>query len=450
MHASPTLLRFVRGAAFATAVAVALCAGAVTLRAEGRVRADGGKDFELDLSSGGTVAASWWYESIAGGPGAVLLVSSAEEREQWGDVVRLLRARNFNVLAVVVPELDPARPAGAAAPSLSALAAVTCDAASFLVRRAGVDAGRVGVAGGGACGLVALDAARRHPDRFHAAVAAGPDRASFEVSQFVAGAPEKGSPAALLALRDATADDVADLFPDCRSLVYESPAERRAEKPATRKQRRPLPVDGSAHAVAGLAWLRGVPLGLRTLVSFLDAKTGSKRDRVVLDGLVDEESAPGGPWTRAIPVGDGEARVWAYRSGKRLVFGGYAPASAQALRIDVAGVDDDGGGPSRVSSEWFRRYVFDLGTERLAWFAQVPIAHPGARQSDQRPEIRVVRCAGGVSFEGEWTGASNFVSEGGRAGDTWRALAFVLPRVPKEERGDPSGDLSKMSVVVAR
>lgn len=400
------------------------------------VRPDGGRDFELKTASG-PVPAIWWYESEPNGPGAVLLATTAAGREEWVPVARHLRAREMNVIVVAVPALAAEGPDPL---PLVAPASVAADAASYLVRNGKCDPARIGVAGAGVCALAAMEAVRKHPGKFRAAVLAGPDLSRFNASQIV---PPQVDPAAsrLLVMEHASAADpavktLAEAIPGCRRLVYDEAA----------------PKGAPAAWGRSLAFVREMPLGERTVASFLDAGTGSRLDTVVLDGIVEDEAKDGGPWTRAVAIGTGKARIWAYRRGRRLVFGGFAPATAKALRLDVAGVDRDDGLPSVKKSEFFRRDLFDLRKGVVAWTAQVPIVPEteAQRKLDLPAAVRLVPCEGGVSFEGEWIGSATAISETGRHGDHWRVLAFLEDKVRAAEKGDPSGNLAPMPVVPSR
>lgn len=424
----------IRGRAAGLVVAV-VCAASIAsmdVRAgESSVRPDGGRDFELNVGSA-SVPASWWYEPEPNGPGAVLLVASKEERERWLGVVRALRARGMNVLAVVAPQLA-AKDSGPL--PLVAPATLAAEGASFLVKNARCDPARVGVAGAGPAAVAALDCLRRFPGKFRAAVLAGPDLSRFQTSQVVAPTGKAVPP--VLVMEHASSAD-----PALATLVAEIAGSRRVEYTET--------VPGAEKGWERTVELvRGVPLGERTVASFLDARTGSA-DGVVLDGLVEDEAKPGGAWADAVAVGAGKVRAWARRSGKRLVFGGFASASAKAVRLDVAGVDLDDGGPSQKESEWFRRDLFDLRRGVLAWTARVPIVHADVQKLDVPPAIRAVPCDGGFTFEGEWTGTASVLSDGGRQGNHWRVLVTTLEKVPAAEKGDPSGNLAQMPVVAPR
>lgn len=149
---------------------------------ESVIRPDGGRDFELKAGGGDPVPASWWYEPEPNGPGAVLVATTKSEREEWTGVVRHLRARGMNVLAVVVPPL--AAPGPDPLP-LVGPAGIVAEGASFLVKNAKCDPARIGVAAIGVGAVAAMEALRRHPGRFRAAVLAGPDLSRFQASQIV-------------------------------------------------------------------------------------------------------------------------------------------------------------------------------------------------------------------------------------------------------------------------
>jgi hypothetical protein len=151
-----------------------------------------------------------------------------------------------------------------------------------------------------------------------------------------------------------------------------------------------------------------LPLVEQTVASFVAAKTGSKTEDVVLDGVV-EEGEGADPWQEAVDVArpGSEGTIHAFRVGRRVLFGGTAPADFGGLRFEVQSgprPKDDVpfamSGPPQVVG-------VDLKTGKPAWswggMGSMP-SFPGtdAMFGKTRPVLRVVPAGDKVTFEGEW------------------------------------------------
>jgi hypothetical protein len=225
---------------------------------------------------------------------------------------------------------------------------------------------------------------------------------------------------------DAGAQKIADARPGTRLVVYDDPA----------------PSDAGTDK----AWAHGtkmfgrLPLVEQTVASFVAAKTGSKADDVVLDGVV-EEGEGADPWAQAADVArpGSEGTVRAFRVGQRVLFGGTAPADFGGLRFEVQSgplASDSSApfpmvGPSQVVG-------VDLKAGKPAWswggMGSVP-DFPGMESAPlfgkTRPAMRVVRGADKATFEGEW-----FVPAMGDEASNQVRLVVVFDR---ELHGGPQG-----------
>jgi alpha-beta hydrolase superfamily lysophospholipase len=368
-------------------------------------------DVLIATPDGMRIAGRWWSEPTPGSAAAVLVLSRGDDADSWLPLVRALRAREVEVLAVDV------RGAGGSAvqhgvrleddPTLAReMHADVTAAASWLVREGGCGAQRIALVGAELGGLVALDAAVRARISVAAAVVLRPPAALGGLD--AAGLARELTPATQLLI-------VAEVkgVEDARWLHAARPAGRlvvlekrhelgRRERPAPDDERRGLEQPASVETVA--------------VASFVAAETRSRTDDVFLDGVVEEEGPHADPWKLAVRVaGPGDADAWAYRVGARIQFGGAVRKPRRYLVLEL----DDGNptlpAPSRADfiSHWAVETatgrtvglsrIHHRGTVRPLDGADVRGLADSARFRLQRSlALRIVPTRDGATFEGAW------------------------------------------------
>ncbi len=384
------------------------------------------KPVRVEIADGMRLAGTFWPARAAHGAGVVLLHDFRRDRSAWDRVLPALRVRDVAVLVVDARGHGESAKQGDVDLSLAVrkrdpkvFAAMHEDAIAavrWLAKEGGCDPRRIALVGAGLGGSVAVDAARRHPDLVAAVLEMTPSARSLGLDTLanVKGLPAE-TPLLLLAHR-------ADLALGASELV--------AARPATRlvvyDDKAPAQVVDEPTWARGTEMFAGIPLVEQTVASFVAAKTGSKVENVVLDGVVTPDGPDADPWPEAIDVGQpgGDGRAWAFRVGHRVLFGGTAHAGVHGLRFEVqtgdhqeksADDEDQPGlalGPGQVVG-------FDLDTGRVLWswggMGSVP-GFPGMDTSKlfgkTYPVVRVTHDEAGTSFEGEWYVPSFGSSEG--------------------------------------
>jgi pimeloyl-ACP methyl ester carboxylesterase len=366
------------------------------------------KDVTLTTADGVKIAATAWPSGAAHGAGVVLLHMYGSDRTTWSSEASHLGARGITVLAIdlrghggsakqakqdLAPRVAKRDPKLFAEMHQDAWAAV-----QWLAKEGGCDPKRIALVGASVGCSVAIDTARRHPAEVAAVLCMSPG-ANYLGLDTLAHLKTFPAEASLLLLVhrtevDAGAAKIAEARPGTRLVVYDDEA----------------PADASDDKM----WAHGtkmfgrLPLVERTVASFVAAKTGSTAEDVVLDGIV-EEGADADPWARAAdvakPASDGT--VHAFRVGRRMLFGGTAPAATAGLRFEVqfGSVQTDAPfpmtGPPQV-------VCVDLGNGKVAWSWGGMGSAPNLPGSEKlfgktRPVLRVVRAGDRLTFEGEWT-----------------------------------------------
>jgi len=323
----------------------------------------GGKDVVLATPDGMKLAATHWHPEFPSGAGAVLLHMYRRDRTAWHPLVEHLTARGMDVLAVDMR-------------------------------------GHGGSAKQGAADLTDR-VAERDPALF-----AEMHRDAYAAVRWLV----LEAKCALLLMTHAEEADVgakalAAAVKHARLLVYD--------------EKRPADVeDGWAH---GTRMFGRIALAARTVASFLAARTGSRTDDVVLDGIVEEEAKPGGPWTRAgkIPVEGEPGTAWAYCVGRRLVFGGTATPESRCVTWTVrlpAELERPAGAPPGLELPLLNLpldFTLDLvmGRAVSATVGTKEREDAGAGGDDKKllqhfywglPDVRVRRSELGAEYEGEW------------------------------------------------
>jgi hypothetical protein len=250
------------------------------------------------------------------------------------------------------------------------------------------------VVGAGVGGAIAFDAARRSPNDLAAVVWLTPvtDHPGLPTADHAKTFPAD-KPLLLLAhdVEKAPAETLHGLLPNSVSLVYEDE----------------VPAGVPAPFAHGTSMLGKLPLVEQTIASFLAMRTGSQRDDVLLDGVVEEG---GGPWTKATPIlADDKVSAWAYRVGRRIEFGGLVHShSSECVMVGVESHFRNGVipvEPQPGAKPGFPEIAaIDLQKGVFAWSEP----HDANKEGGQmiativRPVVRVVPNSDGFSFEGEF------------------------------------------------
>lgn len=423
----------------------------------------GGRDVFLSTSDGIGIAATHWRPTLPSGAGAVLLPMYRRDRTSWHPVVDALRARGIDVLAI-----DPRGHGGSAKQVDGDLADRVANrdpalfndmhrdayaAVRWLVTEAKCDPKRIGIAGASVGCSVAIDTARRHPSEVAAVVCLTPG-ANYLGVPSLEHAKTFPAKSALLLMTHAEEADVgaralAAAVKHARLLVHD--------------ERRPADAeDGWAH---GTRMFGRLPLAEQTVASFLAARTGSRTDDVVLDGLVGEEAKPGGAWTKAtrIPIDAEGCSAWAYRVGARLVFGGTAPRGLRAAKWTAwteveLGVPEDGS-PDGLGPKMRFPLSFVIDVESgsaTSWtvgnFRKIP-ADAAARPTDSPlgygpPLVRVTRTVSGFEYEGEFVLRVSRTPDEAPPSDPLVTVELTKDLPPMPEKLDLRGDFQGEGVPV--
>ena len=381
------------------------------------------------------LAATFWPAKAEGGAGAVLLHMYGSDRSAWEPLVRPLRDRGVAVLAIDLRghgqsakqsgQTDLAPLVARRDPKLFAeMHRDTIAAVRWIVKDGKCDAARVALVGASVGCSIAIDAARRHPREVAAVLCMSPgaNYLGLDTLAHLKTFPET-TPLLLMVHRseiDAGAQKIGDARKSARLLVYDDAAPAGADK-------------GWAH---GTRMFGKLPIVELTVASFVAARTGSKTDDVVLDGVIVADGPDADPWTKAADVAlpQSEGSVRAFRVGRRVVFGGTAAATVTSLRFEVM-VGELPVARAGIPPIGLPQVVcVDLADGHVLWsfggMGSVPDL-PGMGSSPlfgkTRPAMRVVRTEAGTAFEGEWT----VPAMGERPGDDTVRLLAHLDRTPE-------------------
>lgn len=428
-------------AGFAAAALVAMAAAGVAAE---RPRA-AGRDVAFATADGMSIAATWWDETALGAAGVVLVHGAGSNRAKWEPLVPHFRARGVEVLAIDLRghggsarqngvDLGPLAKAGDTT-LFPEMHADVIAAVRWLVKEGRCARDRIAVVADDVGGLVALDAARVRPSEIAAVVVSTPVAKMYglDAKAFAPGTASR-SPASLLLVADFDVDAGA------RVLHALYPASRLLVRPEGKRRLRIGP-DGPRELVDDR-------LERQTVASYVAARTGSKVDDVVLDGIIETKGPHADPWMRATRVeAGGDGRAWAYRSGRRIAFGGIAPKDCVAVVIEL----DDGRGPEDIDLPF--AVALDLEDE-FEWYRSTPSRSAGnpfeptsrleragggdLPAAEEHPAFHAVPGPDGTTFEGEWTMGADPVE-----------TAAVRFRV-RFEREVPKSEPAKLGAAAAR
>lgn len=348
----------------------------------------GAAEVAIPTADGMRLAAAFWRGASARGAGVVLVHEADGDRTSWAPFVGALRDRGVAVLAIDLRghgasrsqhgvDLGPLVAAGD--PSLfREMHADAIAAVRWLAKDGKCDAKRIAVAGARTGASIALDATVRHPREIAVVACVSP-------------------PA-----RNAALDNVALLakFPAATPLLLLA-ADTDAE-PAALELAHAASAGGATPQVVGprIGDVRPAPAGLvhakllpQTLASFVAARTESKSDDVVLDGVVETQGIRADPWFRATRLaGGGGGQAWAYRVGRRLEIGGIAPQGCTSVRVAF---QIDATDMTAVP----HRATLDVATGSVRESMRDGTALPFTAGL---PAARIVVGAAATTFEAEW------------------------------------------------
>lgn len=395
-----------RPALFLAAVALGAAASAVSVTAPlgAADDADSGVDVSVTTDDKLTIAGTRWSSSEGVAPGVVLLHMYRSDRTAWRPLVRHLRARGFEVLAIdlrghggsarqgktdLAPRVEKRDAKLFQDMHKDAIAAVR-----FLVKEAACDPARVSLVGASVGCSVAIDTARRYPKEVAAVACLSPGANYLGLNTIEhAKSWPAGKPLLLLAHQgeaDAGAASVRDAIAGSRLLTYEDA--------------QPESAAGDPSWAHGTKMFGRIPLVEQTVASFVAARTGSKKDDVVLDGVVAADGADADPWTNAVEVGAG---IRAYRVGKRVVFGGQVPDGSASLQIVFLNAKVRIQTPDGKDGETHLPTIaaLDLAKGTAAWTypSQQDVGRLPIKVAEFPPAFRVAKGASGTTIEGEWT-----------------------------------------------
>ena len=397
-----------------------------------------GRDVTFSTADKLQLAGTFTPAKTEGGAGVVLLHMVKSDRAAWNPVLKAFAARDIAVLAIdlrghgksalqgkkdLAPLVEKRDVALFAAMHQDAIAAVR-----WLVKEGKCDAKRIALVGASVGCSIAIDAAQRNPTEIAAVVCLTPGLKYLGLDTL---AQLKTFPATtplfLLSHRsevEGGAKQIADARPGTRLLVYDeaAPAEWAADK-------------SWAH---GTNLFGRVTLVEQTVASFIAAKTASKTDDVVIDGVVEAEGANADPWDQATDVALPESipTARAFRVGRRVVFGGTAPTGITGMRFEVQVGTEKPGGEREIAIGPPQIVGVDLKKGRAIWtwggMGSIP-NFPGLDRSEMfgktHPVLRVVTTETGCTFEGEW-----IVPKLGPGDDMRLVISFAAEPPPQPEK----------------
>ena len=362
------------------------------------------------------LAGTFWPAEQKAAPGVVLLHMFRSKRQAWEPAVKALRARGIAVLAIDMRGHGESSKQGKK--DLSALVArrdpklfeaMHADAFAaieWLVSDGGCDKKRIALMGASVGCSVAIDTTRRHPEAVAAVLCMTPGAKYLGLDTL---AHLKSFPATtpllLLSHRseiESGTQQIAAARPSTAVIIYDD----EAPKELAGKQ-------GWAH---GTHMFGRLPIVRLTTASFLAAKTGSKSEDVVLDGVIATEGEAADGWPKAVKVShpDSPTAIYAFRVGRRVLFGGKAPKGYAGLRFEVQsgfpGAMGDASPKGRAISVGPPQVVcIDIAKSLRMWswggMGSVPNM-PGMDTSNMfgktYPILRAVPGESGITFEGEW------------------------------------------------
>jgi pimeloyl-ACP methyl ester carboxylesterase len=302
-----------------------------------------GTPVRFATDDGLSIAATWWPLPGEFGPAVVLLPMYGGARTSWRGEVPHLLERGLSVLAIDPRGHGDSASQGGADLSArvkardGALFAQTwrdvLGAIRWLVEEGGCDPKRIGLVGASVGASVALDAARRHPDRVAAVLGLTPGAKYLGLDAAAhAAALRADLPVAFVVHRD-EADGAAPVW----GALLAARGDSGEERSLLRVLDTPPPPGGSRTAFHGLRMLGAVPLVEDWIAAWLARALGTDRDAPLLDGEVAAERAAGGAWANAPAVTgpEGSAVRAVVRGTTRLVVGGTVPETARGLQLLV-------------------------------------------------------------------------------------------------------------------
>ncbi|MCE9637799.1 MAG: alpha/beta fold hydrolase [Planctomycetes bacterium] len=369
------------------------------------------KDVTVTTADGMHLAATFWAAKETSGAGVVLVHMFGSDRKAWGPVVKHFGARGISVLAIdlrghggsakqgkvdLAPRVQKRDVKLFAEMHKDAFAAV-----QWLAKDGKCDPKRIALVGASVGCSIAIDTARQHPADVAAVLCMSPGANYLGLDSLTHLKTFPATvPLTLLVHRseiEAGAQKLADARPGTRLVIYDDAAPSDAATDKT-----------WAH---GTKMLGRLPIVEQTIASFVAAKTGSKTEDVVLDGIV-EQGEGAEPWDQAVDVAKpgSEGAVRAFRVGRRVLFGGTAPADFGGLRFEVqsGSVQADSSAPFPMSGPP-QVVGVDLKLGRWAWtwggMGSVPDFLGPANAplfGKTQPLLRVVNAGDTLTFEGEW------------------------------------------------
>jgi pimeloyl-ACP methyl ester carboxylesterase len=391
----------------ALAFSLALVAPTLLLQAaHAAEKVDAGKTVVVRSGDKKKLAATSWDEPAENAAGVVLLHMYRSDRNAWKPLVPHLRARGIEVLAIDLRGHGESlkhfkkRVEKRDAKVFAKMYHDAIGGVRWLVKTGKCDPKRIALVGASVGCSVAIDTARQYPDEIAAVLCLSPGANYLGLNSVEHGKTYPAKVPLLLAVHqgeiDAGAKRIHEAIAGSRLLVF-----RDTPPPG-------LPPEGNwAHGTHMFGRIRLVE---QTVASFVAARTGSKRDDVVLDGIVEEEAAEGGAWTRATALSDARGvKGWAYRVGRRVMFAGRIEGHAsKSVQVGVATHFPKGTAPGLSTNPKLgfpELGTYDLATGACVW-VEPHDGHVKAKRKDvaqrDRPPVRVVRTETGYTFEGEW------------------------------------------------
>lgn len=392
----------------------------------------------ITTGDGSRISATFHPSGRKRGAGVVLVPMYRSTRSAWDPVLAPLHARGVSVLTIdlrgqgssaalgakeVVRRVEARDPTTFAAMHHDAIAAVR-----WLAQKGGCDPQRIVLVGASVGGAVALDAAARHAKEVAGVLWLSPGSRylGLDAEARVKALPPT-LPLMLVAHRDEAkaARALRSVRPTIRLAVHADP--------------RPTAAGAERAWAHGTRMFGRIALVEQAVASFVAVAAGSKRENVVLDGIVTTSGPDADPWEEATPVGipGHGGSVHAIRVGRRILFGGVAPNGFHGLAFEVQTGDSEQKGEGITTVGPPQIVGADLRTSRVSWSfggmgsaPRFPGVDLGSMFGQTQPVFRAVATPAGTTFEGEWV-----IPTLGGESQHIRLCIAVLRRPPEGPRG---------------
>ena len=365
------------------------------------------RDVSLTTKDRLQVSATFWPAREAEqGPAVILLHDLDRHRFTWKPILRALRLHGLNVIAVDLRGHGSSCHQGKRDLSedrakrkrrlFQKMHADVAAAAKWLATEGACDAKRIGLMGAGLGSAVAIDAIRRSRELYACAVCLAPPAKLHGLnSVFQIGKVPEDFPLVIVThSRD----------------LQKGPAQLLAKRAVTHRliATDPNPDRAREGWSLGTGLFKSIRSWRESLASLLAARLQVPHLGTVLDGALTKQGYFADDWAQAtlVPTDTTLGKLWAYRVGHRLVFGGRTATGVKAVRLDVAFNTTEPRDPPGPVTGVPQIVCLDLESGTRAWKHGIAGWWGTAKTSSFGPTLprfrRVVHDDLSVTFEGTW------------------------------------------------